>query len=241
MLTCLFIPIIFSAGLIVIVIVFSKSQIKKQQDIYKAVLNTQEIEQNRIGQDLHDEINPNIYASKLRLESLLEKVSKKDIEEEILSVVDILNTTGKLVRTASHNLNLDAFSNGPIDEIIEGFCMSIDSSDHIIKLEQSESLNWISRENGTQLFRIIKELLHNSLKHSNASQTTLSISSDSHLVTIQVADNGTGSTEKIDRNGIGISNIRNRVELFNGKFEINNNRAGTGLCFTIRIGKNKLI
>jgi signal transduction histidine kinase len=71
------------------------------------------------------------------------------------------------------------------------------------------------------LFRIVQELLSNSIKHSGGNHLSVQIKATPDLC-ITIADNGVGNSpekQNID-SGMGIKNIRKRIALIGGRFEI---------------------
>jgi len=73
------------------------------------------------------------------------------------------------------------------------------------------------------IFLCIKETLNNVLKHSNASQATIDISSN-HVLSIRVSDNGKGiDLQNLRQFGNGLKNIGRRMESIGGTFRIENN------------------
>lgn len=70
------------------------------------------------------------------------------------------------------------------------------------------------------IYRIIQELINNILKHADAKNITVSIKGKDKLIHIIVTDDGKGFQVKGKRKGIGISNMINRVESYNGKLKI---------------------
>jgi len=70
------------------------------------------------------------------------------------------------------------------------------------------------------IYRIIQEQMTNIVKHAEASHVTISLEADSDMVTLVITDDGKGFDLSTTKAGIGISNIMNRVESFNGKINI---------------------
>jgi signal transduction histidine kinase len=70
------------------------------------------------------------------------------------------------------------------------------------------------------IYRIIQEKIANVVKHAQASHVEVALESDDKMVYIFVKDNGKGFDINDKRNGIGISNMINRVESFNGNMQI---------------------
>ena len=58
------------------------------------------------------------------------------------------------------------------------------------------------------------------MKHAEANTVKVCVGSTDHCLCIQVTDDGKGFDTRQKRTGIGISNMMNRVELFNGELEI---------------------
>jgi len=73
------------------------------------------------------------------------------------------------------------------------------------------------------LFRIVQELINNTIKHSNATQVIVTLSEFDDFISLYYFDNGGGFDLKTIKFGSGITNIKERVEIFNGKIEINAN------------------
>jgi signal transduction histidine kinase len=70
------------------------------------------------------------------------------------------------------------------------------------------------------LYRIIQEGLNNIQKHAHARSVTLQLTSNSRILVLEITDDGQGFMPETARRGLGLSNIRNRVELFGGKLLI---------------------
>lgn len=89
-------------------------------------------------------------------------------------------------------------------------------------------------------FRIIQELINNSIKHSGAIQAWISVCTEGGRVNITVCDNGKGidlNSESHLRNGSGLRGIKNRVAMLNGTFKTYNDE---GACFTISFDPQEL-
>jgi signal transduction histidine kinase len=70
------------------------------------------------------------------------------------------------------------------------------------------------------VYRIVQEQLNNILKHAEARQVQISVKHLGDVLSLYIADDGKGFHLKQKRNGIGITNIINRAEIFNGHVEI---------------------
>jgi signal transduction histidine kinase len=70
------------------------------------------------------------------------------------------------------------------------------------------------------IFRICQEQLNNVLKHAHAAEAVISMEVQEGKILLTIADNGIGFSKGERKNGVGITNIKSRSELFNGKVEI---------------------
>jgi len=107
-----------------------------------------------------------------------------------------------------------------------GFKISLDYtlSDHVDMLDDLK-LN---------IYRIIQEHLSNIYKHASASRVQIKMFAEDKWVHVLIHDNGIGSEVNIKKNGVGIVNIINRVESFNGHVSFETN-PGVGCKLDIRV------
>lgn len=84
------------------------------------------------------------------------------------------------------------------------------------------------------LFRIVQEQLNNIVKHACAQNVWIKLSKQENEFILKVKDDGKGFSSGQSRKGIGILNIKNRAELFNGEAEIVS-QPGNGCLLTVVI------
>ena len=80
--------------------------------------------------------------------------------------------------------------------------------------------NALLPEQKINVYRIIQEQLNNILKHAQASSVSIELNKQREQIRLCVEDDGKGFDPRMRRNGVGISNIMSRAELYNGKVEI---------------------
>ena len=69
-------------------------------------------------------------------------------------------------------------------------------------------------------YRIIQEQLNNVLKHSKADRVSIRLGQDNGIVHLVINDNGVGFDAQQIKQGLGLNNIRNRLEVVNGNMQI---------------------
>ena len=114
---------------------------------------------------------------------------------------------------------------------IEGkyeICLFFDKNFEKAGIEQDVQLN---------LYRILQEQLRNIMKYAKGSVIEVDVMATKKKVRMRIADNGVGFDVNTTKGGIGLSNIRRRVELFSGRFEIYS-AAGNGTEIMIDIPLN---
>jgi len=192
----------------------------------------QEEERRRVSRELHDGINQLLVSVKYRLETAMTHIPEGDsvAQESLVKGGEVLNRAIQEVRRISHDLRpsvlddlgLLAALNQLLDDFRErsGIVMDID-----IQPPQED----ISEEVATTLYRIVQEALSNVEKHAQATRLALSLEEDAEGLFLCISDNGVGIAEKdaYARRGIGLRNMRERVEFLGGEFEVSP-RPGNG-------------
>jgi len=207
--------------------------IQEQKTVTRAVLTAEEKERNKIGQELHDNVNQILASVKLYLSLALEK--DKTAREEIM------NTSIKLVDDAIGEIRaLSRKEVTPLRKInLEELILSVKE-----KLDASTSIKttFVYSVNGKiigddlklNIYRIVQEQVNNILKHAGASSVNIQVTGDDAFLFVDIADNGKGFDLSAKREGIGLANMVNRVESFNGQLRIHS-RPGEGCRVEISI------
>ncbi|GLU52126.1 sensor histidine kinase [Dyadobacter frigoris] len=210
-------------------------RIEKQRhiDLMQGVMEAEEKERRKIADQLHDEVSSMLALASLSVSSTLEKGRNDEQgEKKLHRTQEILSSVSSTIRDLSHQLN-------PL--VIEkfGFREAIFDSVEIINLSGKIVLETVVlgfEDTGNyslaflnDLYRIIQELLHNILKHAQATKASLEVIDHGGQVTIIVEDNGAGLRAISKHEGQGLSTIRSRVAYWNGKIEISNKQDGGAL------------
>ncbi|MFV0468992.1 MAG: sensor histidine kinase [Dysgonomonas sp.] len=198
----------------------------------KAIIEGQQIERQRIAQDLHDSLNIRLVVLKRAVEPIFQKKHKAliaDIDSIISQVHDI-----------SHNLLPYALRHYGLLKAIENLCLKIQ---HENKLDVSFSKIGIEEETHwdvvieTELFSIIQELATNCIKHAQANKLIIEIIANDKMLYITVADNGVGfDLNKVEHTKFGLNNIATRIQLLGGTISYDSQIAkGTTVMINIPV------
>lgn len=195
-----------------------EQKIQEQKKISRAIIKAQEAEKNHIGMELHDNINQLLAGVMIYLGMAARK--NKSINELLKYPMELLANSMQEIRLLSHR-QATPLNHPDLAALISRL---------IKNLEQNTSIKttfiytvpgkFIRDELKLNIYRIIQELLNNILKHADAKNVSIAIKEKDKIIHIVVTDDGKGFKVKGKRKGIGISNMINRVESYNGKLQI---------------------
>ncbi|MCF6280563.1 MAG: tetratricopeptide repeat protein [Flavobacteriaceae bacterium] len=189
-----------------------------------SIIKGEEKERLRIAKELHDGVNGDLSAIKHKLNTLLD-LNNKTIEEAMI----MIDKSCEQVRAISHNLVPPALENFDLQTAALDYCTSMNNI-HSPKitfnyLGDSVSLPKIIEIN---IYRIIQELVTNSIKHAEAQMINVQLSVQENAIQLTVEDDGKGfDISKLEAKGIGISNMKHRVSFLNGEIDFTSNNEGT--------------
>lgn len=195
---------------------------EKQNDLLRAILETQESERLRFAEDLHDSVGQVLSAVKLNLHRLDKTCTGND------SAIPILINTRKLVdesiqeiRSIIQNVRPPLLTDFGLAEAINDLCVKIQRSTGIHVGFNNETVQQrYSAEIEVTLYRIVQELFSNSIKHSNASSIQVDLKVIDNLLLLNFQDNGIGFNLQSIKNGSGLKNIQSRTDFIKGVITI---------------------
>ena len=198
----------------------TEERVEHQRQIARATINTQEKERSEIGKELHDNVNQILASAKLFLSSPFlegderEKFTNKAAEHIHMAIEEIRKLSKSLVSPSAADLGIIETINDMIADIRWAQKIEIDFTYTGI----DESI----LDNGLKLtiYRIVQEQMNNILKHAQATQVTITLKEHRNKIILTIYDNGKGFDPHTRRRGIGLNNIINRADVFNGKVDI---------------------
>lgn len=237
------VPIIFNQKQVILTIMRDITERKNHaRKLFETIIQTEEIERNRIARDLHDEIGPLMSALKIFLTSFLEsnKKEKKDILARQMSTIvrDLIES----VKVISNDMSPHILVNFGIVAAVENF-IDLFSKDIRISFASDIGATRFPSPVESLIYRIIKELLNNTIKHAHASDVSIRLEHFNNMLKCSYKDNGVGFNwkEKMESpsRGMGLNNIITRVRSMGGEYEINSAPdKGFEIVFTLLTIKN---
>jgi len=196
-----------------------------EENLIKTILATEEKERIRFSKDLHDTLGPLLSTLKLYINELEEpKYSKEENKNLLQEINNMINDAVAYAREISHNLAPSTLKESGLYESLNLFIEKINTLNKIeIILKYKNKAKRYSLFFEINVYRIILELIQNSLKHAEAKNIAIDISDDNILFELKYFDNGKGISfkkNKKNNEGIGLINIKNRVKSLNGQYKI---------------------
>ena len=184
----------------------------------RMLVNGMENERRRLSRELHDGVGPYLTSLKHYIENKVENELKKT---EMKKIVDDTISEIRLMSNALMPSSIDDFGIGvTLTNFIESLKKSTKVAIEFEDLTQQDNSK-IRNHQAINLFRISQELINNSLKHSNAKNIRITLSEFDEFISLFYFDDGIGFDISTVKLGSGIINIKERVEICNGKIEIN--------------------
>ncbi|WP_299366208.1 tetratricopeptide repeat-containing sensor histidine kinase [Winogradskyella sp.] len=218
-------------------------QQKANEDIYNLMLSQQDKvdeartqEKKRISEELHDGVLGRLFGTRLSLDS----INFNDGKEAMMTranYIGQLKTIEEDIRKISHELNTDFVSGSGFMDIVSEL---IENQTQAYGLEYdfkyTDDISWDSVSNKTKIniYRIIQESMQNIYKHAKAKAIKISISLEKNVICLDIIDDGEGFDTSKSKKGIGLKNMRSRVENINGKITFTS-QSGNGTTVNVKI------
>lgn len=203
---------------------------EKQIESAQNMIQGEEAERTRLARDLHDGLGGMLSGVKFQLNTMKGNVILS--EENALTFTKSISQLDEAIaemRRVAHNMMPETLLNFGLNDTLQNYCESVSKNSGIKIFFQSFGLeNRLEQTTEIVIYRIVQELLNNTIKHANATETYVQISKNDNTVSLTVEDNGKGfDVNSVQKNGIGLSNIQHRVDYLKGKIDVQSDEKGT--------------
>lgn len=204
--------------------------------ILTAVLRTEEKARSSFSKELHDGLGPLLSSAKLSLTTLSREEQDPQRRELLGSTTYIIEEAIRSIREISNNLSPHVLNDFGLARGVQNF---IDKSVSIHPVEIRFTTNLGDERFDTDieviLYRVICELINNSLKHADCRTITLSLNRSPESLRLEYGDDGRGfNPEVMGDLGMGLSNISSRIGSLGGTSQITS-AEGEGMHASIAI------
>jgi len=208
-----------------------------KQEIYDAIIVTQEQERQDIGSFLHDSVAQLLYAARLNLQHF---VLDFDHRERIMPVKKMLNEAIHQIRNLSMDLVPSVLNDFGLKAALKTMAERIALPGFEVIALVQEKCESLSDDVKLAIYRIVQELLNNCMKHAVASKVRVKIAYVKNQVIVEVTDNGKGFAKELKecvKDGSGLRNIVSRIHLYSGDINIKTNKIGSTVLVNLEVTK----
>lgn len=221
--------------------IIEKELIQEQEILQlESLMQGQEKERKRIAQELHDGLNGDLSAIKFRVSGLEEYGIKPSEKKHLHKIIDMIDQACTQVRRISHDLMPASIEDFGLVESLNQYCEKLNFAHEIqIDFQSFGIYKPLSKNNESTLYRIIQELLNNTVKHAEATQALVQINFHEEEISISVEDDGKGFDINSTHEGIGLKNVRSRAKSIQGELDVKSSEKGTFVHILIDLNKLK--
>lgn len=210
---------------------FLIKQKKANEEIYLLLIEqnekiniARENEKTKIARELHDGVMNKIYGIRMNLGFFNAKIEKEIIEKRKSYIAELQNVENE-IRMISHELNQNSFFEGSDYNTLLTSLVDNQRDISTTKFEYiiDDSIDWTMVQNvyKINIYRIIQESILNVNKYANANNCKIKIRKfETNFLKLTIIDDGEGFLVKTSKNGIGLSNMKERITSLKGKFKI---------------------
>ncbi|MDR2894484.1 MAG: histidine kinase [Alistipes sp.] len=205
--------------------------------ILSTILRTEEKERSRFARELHDGLGPLLSSAKMSLSALSTEGRSEGDRQIITNTTHVVDEAIGSLREISNNLSPHVLGEFGLGKGVANFVNRLSG------IHPSTTINFRTDLRGERfdtdveviLYRVICELVSNSLRHSGASEVTLSLDYDGAGLSLDYGDNGRGFNPAADdSSGMGLANISSRINTLGGTLEMES-APGRGMRARVRI------
>lgn len=199
---------------------------KEQKNTLTAFIKGEERERTRLAKELHDSLGQILSVIKMHASAFVTIFQNNKVlhhyQENLLNLNSQIDEACVETRNISYNLlPLLVEEYGiyvAIEELVKKY--NVANKSIVIKTLFKNTTKSLSKENELILYRVVQESISNIIKHANAKEAFLQFFEDENILFITIEDNGIGfdSNEKNFKKGMGLDNMKSRINYLKGYF-----------------------
>ena len=201
-----------------------------ERKILSVVIQTEERERERFSKDMHDGLGPLLSTIKLYVNELVNEEVEKDEKQKMVQYTnELIDEAVTSTRNISNNLMPRVIHEFGLEKAVESFCNKVNTTNKInIIFKVSNIDRGLDKNVELILFRVISELINNTLKYAQAKNIVIRLDKEGNKIRLHFADDGIGfDVENImnkKNTGMGLKNIISRIRSINGNCNFISNK-----------------
>ena len=198
-----------------------ENKINKEKELMEAKLQAEEEQRVQIGRDLHDGVGQVlVYLSmQLGLVKMKSNINAAEMEQLERSARSALEQVRSLSRILAPPALRDLGLRDAITELIDSYAILEKPVFELDIYRQAEDYN-LGMDKKVVVYRILQELLANTLKHAHAARVTIKLFFDNKHFHLEYGDDGAGFNPLAVKKGVGLESIKSRVGFYKGEVNI---------------------
>lgn len=233
---CVVLAVIFAHRLVNYIDRLTHQRTLFNKRIMTAVLRTEERSRSNFAKELHDGMGPLLSSARMSLSALPSDNLTEEQSEILKNTQYVIDEAIRSVREISNNMSPQILIDFGLAQGVKSFISRLNALNKVdIHFNTNLRKERFDSDVEVIMYRVICELINNSLKHSGCTSISLSLSFEADSLKLDYSDNGRGFRPKavIDC-GMGLSNIVSRIDSLNGEFDITS-RKGQGMHAVARV------
>ncbi len=207
--------------------------------ILTAVLRAEERKSSHVAKELHDGLGPLLSSAKMGLSA----ISREELDPKqrtiLTNMADVIDEAIRSVREISNNMSPHVLNDFGLVRGLKNFinkCASMHTEHFSFTTNLKEER--FDKDVEVILYRVICELINNSLKHASAKRIAIDLELEGDRLLVDYRDDGCGfDPDAMMECGMGLSNIRSRIESLGGELQMQS-RKGSGMSAEVSIPFN---
>lgn len=202
---------------------------RRLRQLNKQVVSAQESERQRISRELHDEAGQILTALKITLSLVRSQLpeANESLRQELDAAIDLTDESMRQIRDLAHALRPPALERFGLDASLSSLCREFSERTRLfIEYDGDGAVPPLPDQLALTLYRFAQEALTNAAKHASASEIRVILQQQQESISLTVGDNGRGFpvhevlSPLTSHIGIGLLGMQERLELVNGRLEI---------------------
>ena len=205
-----------------------------QKELLSIAIQSEERERTRIGKELHDDVGALLTTTKLYLNQISPEVSTEELTQTTEKIRSLFDNMIQGVRNISQDLRPVILEKLGLIEAVESLVATVNDLGTVYATFTNRTTKNIPKNAELNVYRILQELINNTLKHANATEISITFENNASNFVITYMDNGKGidHSELPQKKGIGLKNIESRLSVLSG--ELSFNKAEKGVHITLK-------
>jgi len=210
---------------------------QKLRSLASQVSIAEEQERRRVANEIHDSISQTLAFCTMKLSLILKNTKDASTAGSLREIYGYLQDTAEATRLLSFELSPPDLYDFGLETAVGGLCERMAKKYKIpVFFDDDGKKKNIEKDVRVEIFRMVRELLVNAVKHAKAESIHVNISRDASNVRVTVRDDGIGFDTRIleskHNEGFGLFSIRERLQFLGGRLDIESKK-GEGSRFTI--------